>query len=370
MSPTTHLNICGSFGFGNAGDEAVPEAITDLGNSLGYNLNVNILTRYEHPDLKNVIGLGDADTLSRTALQGNPLIFSGGGIIEPRPESVLFRCKALASQDFSSKAALFGCSVEPLVAYSFLQRLSLNRIFKRLTKLYVRDILSAETLKQIAPKQTVEVIGDTVLWLKAAQTLPKEVESLERYITVSLAPRWKNSPGFYRWLADELIELTQNLQASIVFVPCSVLHDDDRPEHHRLAKEISKTNPHLNLVHIDRTIGAREICAVYQRSLLTIGMRLHACVMTYAQKTPFVELAYHPKLLGFIRTIGWENQMLVPVSPKQQEMHKQYGFRFEDLAIESGQLVTTAHHVLEHSDFSKLPQLKQRQKEALLEFLE
>src|SRR5262245_33062253 len=79
---TVRLTVCGSFGFGNAGDEAVPIALADIGAYLGFSMNVNVVGRFDEPALSQVIGLGPRDASRRETLRGYPLLLSGGGIIE------------------------------------------------------------------------------------------------------------------------------------------------------------------------------------------------------------------------------------------------------------------------------------------------
>jgi len=59
-SQAAGLTLCGSFGFGNAGDEAVPLAFRDLLDDAGlHDVGIDSLTRFDEPALPNIVGLGE-----------------------------------------------------------------------------------------------------------------------------------------------------------------------------------------------------------------------------------------------------------------------------------------------------------------------
>jgi polysaccharide pyruvyl transferase WcaK-like protein len=90
------------------------------------------------------------------------------------------------------------------------------------------------------------------------------------------------------------------------------------------------------IVELQDNIDPRTVSAVYGRAKLVVGMRLHACVMAYGRRTPFVAIAYHPKLHGFAATVG-ASDFVLPRQARPQAA-KIYGYRFEDTGIDGEQL--------------------------------
>lgn len=100
--------------------------------------------------------------------------------------------------------------------------------------------------------------------------------------------------------------------------------------------------------------------ALLRRADLTISMRLHGCVVSYAVGTPFLALAYHPKLRGFVETVG-HNSALIPNNLPNHQSSRTYGYKFADLNLRRGMLVDRAGLVIPEIDFSATAYFKRLQ---------
>jgi len=362
------LTVCGSFGFGNAGDEAIPLALQDMLESLGINSDIDVLCRYDRAELPGIIGLGPEDAQRRRAIQDQPLIVAGGGIIEPEAHSTISRCSTFFKKELRDKMVFLGVSADYGVRYKWMDRLRLSSLLRRTGTVYARDILSAHAIKNNFPAVRVETIGDLVLWMKAS-AFPRSLPALpKRYIAVSLTPRWQDNE-WLRWISNELAALATKQGAGLVFVPMSCLHDDDRIEHARVASLIHQSYPEIEIVQVDVPLSPREIAATLGGGLAAVCMRLHGCVMAYAQQTPFIALAYHPKLSGFVQTIEhpWA---IIPQKVPHQQSAGVYGYRFVDLKLGEGDLLRGVQRAQEEMTFSSLPVLKETSLSALRRFIE
>ncbi len=365
------LTLCGSFGFGNIGDEAIPQAITDMADTLNISLRINLLSRFDRPKISNVIGLGPQDDERRNQLAGQPILLVGGGIIEADKISTILRCIPIIKRSFSPRIVLFAASVEPGVKYSWFVRRKIKRFLKDTEPLYVRDVLSAETLQAILPKRNIEVIGDTVLWLKARpESIPNTISLPDRYIAVALAARrWEDDPSWYEWIAEKLIHVAILYSATIVFTPMSCYGDDDRQEHGKVVEIIRSKNPKIRIINIENELTPPAFAAIIKEAIVVISMRLHGSVIAYAQETPFVSLAYHPKLIGFSRTVGWE-RFVIPKQVPELQSKNAYGYRFRDLNTSDIDFEYIVKESIDYSDFSKLPFYKNRLAKLFYEALE
>jgi len=356
------FNLCGSFGFGNVGDEAVPLAMAQMLKKKSDEHHFNIIGRFDRPAMDNVIGIGDRDLDLRNKIKGLPLIFSGGGIIENNYSCSLFKCEHLMHSRFSSQVVFYAISVEPYVKYHWnLKRKLKNHLAGDV--IYVRDVLSGETLNALLPHQEIEVIGDSVLWLNYERGLGGyDVDSLPSdFIAVSLAPRWEGDDKWVQWMALQLSNLAKNLKVSIVFVPMSSEYDDDRPVHSKISRQMTDLGPNIEKYEITSVLRPNDICGIFEKAKLVISMRLHGCVMSFAQRTPFIGLVYHPKLYGFAKTVGWDKFVLPKKLPTKQSKGV-YGYSVSDLQeLYSIDFLEKSVKAMEYSDFSKLERLKQKQ---------
>jgi polysaccharide pyruvyl transferase WcaK-like protein len=355
---TVDVTVAGSFGFGNAGDEAVPLAMSDLLDGFTPRVRFRTISRYDKPDCQSTIGLGPDDAERRRSLAGHPMFFIGGGIVEPRANAVLFRCLRGMRSCEPSGIALFGANVEAGVSFNWRWKRAVRRALAPAKALCVRDEESRAALVELLPARTIDVIGDVVLAMRPDIVVPTSVAGLGRFIAVTLAPRWSRSPGWHRWIAHQLAGLGKHIDADIVFVPMSVCHDDDRTGHAAVAAEMRKINGNIAVHELLDDHCPRTLSAIFAASSLVVGMRLHTCVMAVAQNVPTLMLAYHPKVAGFARTVGLERFCLPAERPAHQH-DGTYGYRFEDTGLIDTDLRAIADEALEHASFRRVIEMRE-----------
>lgn len=359
------LTVAGSFGYGNAGDEGAPLALADLARTLGYDLSVDVLGRYNKPAMHEVIGLGTKDVARRQAIANQPLLFIGGGVIEPRMQCSLFRIAPWRKEAAVPYSALFAVSVETGCKYGWGMKRRLQSEASSLRHLFVRDVPSRFTLSNMLPGRSVEVIGDSLLYLEPAKQSPAPLRELgERYIAVNLTPRWESDSNWRPWISLSLMKVAHQLDAGIAFVPCTQDYDRDQDEQDAVAAHIRQAGFEKPIVCLGAGYTPREISAAFGGAILTIGMRLHACVLSYARRVPWVAIAYHPKLSGFAATIEQPERVLPSILPDSQSP-KMYGYTFSALNLVDCDLERAAMSAVESASFHMIDPLKQRLSNAL-----
>lgn len=362
----TDLVVFGSFGFGNIGDEAVSYAIQDLLAEIDYQARVHILSRFDRPDMNAVVGLGDDYLSERSRLYGAPGILVGGGIIEPRTMCCALRYAPYIEGNKPLSSSIFMGSFEFGVKYGWLIKRRLNEVFEQFDHIYTRDYLSELYLRETFPEVQVTTVSDVVLAMRPStgRPLPEEI-STDNYIVVSLCGAWRDDENWYKWIIEELVNLSNNLSKKLLFLPMSCHQsDDDRIEHQKIMNGVMDKRVKLRPIAMQESLHPRDFAAVTRDSALVISMRLHGCVIAYAQKTPFVGLSYHPKLTGFSLTVGWRNFILPLRQPVRQSRQK-YGYKFSDLGFCSNDLYQSALKALEYSNFSLLPNFRANLKASL-----
>ncbi len=370
-SDNNDLVIFGSFGFGNIGDEAVSYAMQDLLEDINYQAQTHILSRFNTPTMPDVIGLGSDYAPELSGLKGAPGLLVGGGIIEPRNMCCALRYADYIKRNQPLGSSIFMGSFEFGVKYGWSVKRRFNQLFERLDHIYTRDYLSEMYLRENFPQVNTSTVADVVLAMRPTTDRPLQNElQNDEYIAVSLCGAWKVDRQWYRWIIKELMCLSESLGKLLVFVPMSChASDDDRVEHQKIVDGMIQAGVSRQPLLLNQSLPPKIFAALLRDAALVISMRLHGCVIAYAQQTPFVGLSYHPKLNGFSQTVGWRNFVLPAKQPAKQSSG-QYGYKFSDLGFENNDLFNTAYNAMEHGSFNLLPLLRGRLGAALGHILE
>jgi len=331
------------------------------------------LSRFKGPlPMSNVKGF-DQTREFLASQDPQKVIITGGGIIEPRAMSCMNRAFEVAKGLNHIALKAFAISVEPGVTFGFRARRTLAKQLEHLGPVAVRDDLSARVLRELAPKHNVRTVGDIALWSHPS-SLPAELEDMGQQpgIVVILQTTWAKE-DIFPWLTKELVTLARLKKLPITVLPFSVLKDKDMTIHQSLVEALRETAPDLVVNAPAEKLPADELthgvaAALLGKAALCISTRLHGCVTAFSQRTPFVALAYHPKLKGFAETINCQHALL-PSHPPAKQATGTYGYQFADLGLRSGDLVQKSEEMLEHTDFSAIEFYRRRQQETLAQFL-
>lgn len=362
--PLLNISVFGSFGYGNVGDELVPSCIEGLSAECGIPLRVLPVSRFRSGKLDGVVYLGTEDGDALRAALGSKVLLCGGGIVEPQDFSCLNQLvtagKRMGGVDFLP----FAISTDHAVRYSRRHSVGIKRALGHLPEIYVRDDLSNAALQRLLPGQTVTTVGDIALWLRAEEP-PRDVfrPTDAPSIAVTLGDQW-TSDDFISYIANEIARASRRLDLAVDLIPISNTVGKDVELHARLQeclRERHGVKARLSLFAGAAILNPAWIAYAYAKSAVVVGMRLHACVMAYSQRTPFVAIAYHPKVAGFCKTIAWSDFVLPDRLPKQQD-DGSYGYRFETLALQSNDVADRLEAVLAMSDFSALDFYRRRQR--------
>jgi polysaccharide pyruvyl transferase WcaK-like protein len=295
------------------------------------------------------------------------MVLCGGGIVEPKWNACALRLHGLRKTYPELQPRAFAISTDHSVRYPFRIRRALRAAFDHLDEVFVRDEYSREALAELLPRQRVTTVGDIVLNLPAG-ALPATVAAAlpPRYLCLTLADVWTDH-AFLDWAAHEAAALGTALDAAVVLAPISTLRGEDLALHAAVAERIRQipgAPPVIEVFAQKAPIDPGAVAALYRGSALNVSMRLHGCVISYAQRTPFVALSYHPKLQGFAETVGWSDFVLPAQFPKTQSKGV-YGYAFRDLNLPQGALVETGLAAADCTEFSGLDYFRMRQRRAL-----
>lgn len=365
------VNLFGSFGFGNLGDELVLPCFERMLEHAGLDHRVQAYTRFNDPIM------GEAKS-HLAAVQGfsaghQMAFLCGGGIIENRDNSCLNRALEATKTAASNSIIPFAISTDSGQNYSRRNVSKIKSALKRLQSVAVRDSFGANTLKQIVPEKHVRVIGDIGLWTKNdAQLTLDAKKKYGRFVTLILSDIWTDET-FIDWVSHEIAHTCDQLNASLLIMPISLFMGGDIRLHDTIARKLSQEAPNLPIHLPYRDMDADDFTPTLMASLiaasdLTVSMRLHGCIVSYSQNTPFVAISYHPKVNGFLETVGCPSLSAFGSTPASQSKHT-YGFSFDELDFRRGELVDTVGRALDVNQFPATQYFQTLQIDAIRELL-
>lgn len=302
--------VCGAYGRGNAGDDAILEAIVTELRQIDPDLPIWVLSR--NPDdtrltyrVNSIYTFAFPRFLWR--MRKTHLYINGGGSLMQdvtSHRSLWFYLFTISwAKRLGNQVMMYGCGIGPI--HSPANRRRASRVLqKSVDAITLRDTHSAEELEDMGvTKPQVILSADPTVILPAApaQVVDGILESQGidphgRYIGFALRP-W---PGFeakaavFGAAADYAYE-TYGLTP--VFLPIERRLDVGAAQ---LAAQHMKA-PHYILPQTgrsDHTIG------LFARMQAVVSMRLHALVFSAGQGVPLVGVVYDQKISSFLSYIG------------------------------------------------------------------
>lgn len=302
--------VCGAYGRGNAGDDAILEAIVAELRALDPDLPIWVLSR--HPDstrltyrVNSIYTFNFPRFLLR--MRRTRLYINGGGSLMQDVTShrslwfYLFTISA--GKILGNQVLMYGCGIGPIRSPSNRRRAA-QVLQKRVDAITLRDTHSREELERMGvDRPEISLSADPTVILPAA---PSQVvdgilerEGLDpngRYIGFTLRP-W---PGFrekaeifaaaadYAW---EKYGLTP------VFLPIERRLDLGAIQQ---AVVSMKAPYHI----IENTGSSSHTIGLFSRMKVVVSMRLHALVFSASQGVPLVGVVYDQKISSFLSYIG------------------------------------------------------------------
>ncbi len=303
--------VCGAYGRGNAGDDAILEAIVAELRQLDSDLPISVLSRRPAETrltyrVNSIYTFNFFKFLARMAR--TKLYINGGGSLMQDVTShrslwfYLFTISA--AKLLGNKVLMYGCGIGP-IRNKANRRRAAKILQKRVDAITLRDTHSQRELEQMgvtAPEIILSADPTVILPAAPPQVIDGVLESegldpQGRYIGFALRP-W---PGFeekaalfgkaadYAW---EKYGLTP------VFLPIERRLDVGAAEKAAMACRSAPYHILSGTGDSDHTIG------LFARMQVVVSMRLHALVFSAGQGVPLVGVVYDPKISSFLSYIG------------------------------------------------------------------
>ena len=304
------VTVCGAYGRGNVGDEAILQAILEEIREADPDVTIYAVsrdpksTRMTH----RVRAVHTFDLLAFWRLAGRTkLLLNGGGSliqdVTSRRSLWFYLFTLAAAKRRGAKVVMYGCGIGP-VQYPGDRRLSARIINRYADVITLREDHSREELQRMGvTRPEILPAADPSLTLDGAgedrtesAMLTAGLDPRGSYLCFALRP-W---PGFEE-KADAFARAAETLSREMgltpVFLPIDQSKDPAAMD--LVAKKL--TVPHFLL---PAAPDPETAMGILSRMRAVVSMRLHGLIFAAGQGVPLVGVVYDPKVRAFLRYIG------------------------------------------------------------------
>lgn len=306
--------ICGAYGRGNAGDDAILEAILGEMRSIDPDMPVTVISK----DPRDTRLSYRVRAVSRVDLPGwlgamrkAKLYINGGGSliqdVTSRRSLWFYLMNIRAAKWAGCKVQMYGCGIGPVTRKSH-RKLAAKVLNRNVDIITLREPDSLAELKAMGvtePETTLT--ADPALTLRPAVDektdsvlLRAEIPLRGKYICFSLRP-W---PGF-REKAPLFGEAARYAWEKYGLTPVFVAVEKDQDA--AATREAARSLEGVPHYFLDDAGAAGTIIGALSRMEIVVSMRLHALIFAAGQGIPLAGVVYDPKVPAFLRYIGQEN---------------------------------------------------------------
>ena len=305
--------ICGAYGRGNAGDDAILEAILQEMRAIDPDMPITVLTKDPKATrlTYRVRTAGRMDVLTwKKAMRHAALYINGGGSliqdVTSRRSLWFYLHNIQAAHKAGCKVQMYGCGIGPVLREQHRQ-LAARVLNASVDVITLREPDSLKELQSMGvTKPEILLTADPALTLPAANS--DEIDSV--LLRSGIPPRGnylcfalRNWKGFEE-KAPLFGQAAQYAYETYGLTPVfAAVEKHLDPVAGRLAAAGLEI-PHYFL---DDAGSAGTIIGALSRMQAVVSMRLHALIFAAGQGIPLAGVVYDPKVSAFLRYIGQEN---------------------------------------------------------------
>ena len=305
--------ICGAYGFGNTGDDAILQAIIGEMRRIDPHMPLTVLSR-RPKDTQRTFGVNACHRFGvhaiRRVLRRSQLFISGGGSLMQDVTSRLSLWYYLGTirmaHGCGCKVQMYGCGIGPII-YDRDQKLAAHVINTCVDKITLREPDSRETLKDFgvtAPE--VILASDPALTLPPASR--SRIDSILRAHDMELDGKYigfvlRKWPGMEEKataFAAGAVYAYLKYGLTPVFLSINFRADGEASQ---------MVTEHLSIPFhmIDEQMSSGEVIGVLSRMTTVVSMRLHGLIFAAGQGVPLIGVAYDPKVTAFLDYVEQNN---------------------------------------------------------------
>ena len=302
--------ICGAYGMGNSGDEAILDAIVAEMRAIDPLMPLTVMTR-DPAGASARLGLTAVHTFNfprfLAVMRRRALYINGGGSliqdVTSRRSLWYYLFTLRAAKRLGCKVMMYGCGIGPVKRPGGVERTRrvLNSCVDAIT---LREPDSIEELARFGvTKPEIILASDPALTLPSAPA--EEVDaaleaagaaSKGKYICFALRlwPGFGEKAGVFAAAARHAHEA---YGLTPVFLPIN--HLDDGQAAALVAEKLVDT-PHVLL---PGPMSSALVIGLMSRMQVVVSMRLHGLIFAAGQGVPLIGVSYDPKVTAFLRCV-------------------------------------------------------------------
>lgn len=302
--------ICGAYGKGNAGDEAILKAILRQLQHIDPDMPVCVLshnpkaTRLTH-HVGAVYVFNPFSFLP--VMRRTKLYISGGGSLIQNQTSTrslnYYLLSIRLAKLTGNRVLMYGCGIGP-VSGEGCRKSAARVIDRNVDAITLREDLSAEELKTMGvTKPKVYVTADPALLLEAGSEgavdgflLGNNIDPAGRYALFVLR-EWQG----FEAKKQAFVQSAKYVKDAYGLTPIFFALEPGRdlPPSREVARELPFKCPMLSA-----PADEKLIIGMMKKMQVVVSMRLHALIFASSVAAPLVAVSYDPKVTGFMHYIG------------------------------------------------------------------
>lgn len=305
--------ICGAYGHGNAGDEAILTSIVNSLRTLDPDMPITVISKSAAHTRKahglnavrrsNVFGI-------RRELRRAKLFISGGGSllqdVTSRHSLWFYLFTIVLAKKCGCKVQMYGCGIGPLNIL-LDEKQAAKIVDKYVDAITLRDPISLEFFKKHNIKNpSIRVSGDPVLNLPRKSDMDAKlflskngIDPDGNYICISLRP-WDGFGDKKRTVSTALRLCREKYGLTPIFMPMN--YEMDVSSCMQVAAESGV--PYSILPRSDDV--ELDLALVHQMRAV-VSMRLHSLLYAVSSGVPAVGISYDPKVFSCSQYLGFRS---------------------------------------------------------------
>lgn len=301
--------MSGYYGFANAGDDAILEAIQQAIHEASDDIAVTVLSN--DPELTRTQYGMEAIPRFRfwsvfSALRHSDALLSGGGSLlqdTTSTRSLLYYLSVIRCAEWLGKPVmLYANGIGPVRRPGNRRRV--KRVVERATLVTLRDHSSARELAGMGvTRDDLLVTADPVFHLspapaqRGAELLAQTGLSPDTPFVAVSVREWRDTGHFCAELAKLCDHLSRKHGLQVLFLLMQPARDRDTA---RQVQSLMEESSYL----LDVPCTPRELMAVLGKARLCLAMRLHTLIFAARMSVPAMGLVYDPKVDSYLKELS------------------------------------------------------------------